>query len=94
MLPDGRLVVRNPGNSRIEVFGPEPGRTEQWRYPAGGLHSVTPMFTDMHGRTLVPIVDRSGDPSSRTLVMQLLVPGPDGTPVDTAGGCQPLERCL
>lgn len=28
MLPDGRLVVRNPGNSRIEVFGPEPGRTE------------------------------------------------------------------
>ena len=53
MLPDGRLVVRNPGNSRIEVFGPEPGRTEQWRYPAGGLHSVTPMFTDMHGRTRV-----------------------------------------
>ena len=83
MLPDGRLVVRNPGNSRIEVFGPEPGRTEQWRYPAGGLHSVTPMFTDMHGRTLVPIVDRSRDPASRTLVMQLLVLGPDGTPVDT-----------
>ena len=81
--PDGRLVVRNPGNSRIEVFGPEPGRTEQWRYPAGGLHSVTPLYTDMHGRTLVPIVDRSRDPSSRTLVTQLLVLGPDGTHVDT-----------
>ncbi len=84
MLPDGRLVVRNPGNQRIEVFGPEPGRTEQWRYPAGGLHTFTPLYTDMHGRTLVPIVDRYRDsPTSRTLVTQLLVLGPDGTPVDT-----------
>jgi len=41
------------------------------------------MYTDMHGRTLVQIVDRSRDPSSRTLVAQLLVLGPDGTPVDT-----------
>ncbi|MDE2795045.1 MAG: 6-bladed beta-propeller [Gemmatimonadota bacterium] len=83
MLPDNRLVVRNPGNQRIEVFGPEAGQTEQWRYGAGGLHSVTPLYTDMHGRTLVNIVDRSGDPSSRVLVTQLLVLGPDGTPADT-----------
>ena len=85
MLPDGRLVVRNPGNQRIEVFGPEPGQTEQWGYPAGGLHSVTPLYTDMHGRTMVSIVDRSRYPSSGggSLVMQLLVLGPDGTPVDT-----------
>ncbi len=85
MLPDGRLVVRNPGNQRIEVFGPESGQTEQWGYPAGGLHSVTPLYTDMHGRTMVSIVDRSRYPSSGggSLVMQLLVLGPDGTPVDT-----------
>ncbi len=84
MLPDGRLVVRNPGNQRIEVFGPEPGQTEQWRYPAGGLHTFTPLYTDMHGRTLVPIVDRSRDESSPgILVTQLLVLGPDGTHVDT-----------
>ena len=84
MLPDGRLAVRNPGNQRIEVFGPEPGRTEQWGYPAGGLHTFTRLYTDMHGRTLVPIVDRSRYPSSRGgLVTQLLVLGPDGTPVDT-----------
>ena len=84
LLPDGRLVVRNPGNQRIEVFGPEPGRTEQWGYPAGGLTTFQPLYTDMHGRTLVTIVDRSRDlSSSRTLVTQLLVLGPDGTPVDT-----------
>ena len=84
LLPDGRLVVRNPGNQRIEVFGPEPGQTEQWGYPAGGLHTFTPLYTDMHGRTLVPIVDRSRYPSSGgVLVTQLLVLGPDGTPVDT-----------
>ncbi len=84
MLPDGRLVVRNPGNQRVEVFGPEPGQNEQWRYPAGGLHTFRQLYTDMHGRTLVPIVDRSRDPSSGGgLVTQLLVLGPDGTPVDT-----------
>ena len=42
LLPDGRLVVRNPGNQRIEVFGPEPGQTEQWGYTAGGLTTFTP----------------------------------------------------
>ncbi len=85
LLPDGRLVVRNPGNQRIEVFGPEPGQTEQWGYPAGGLHTFTRLYTDMHGRTLVPIIDRSRYPSSGggSLVTQLLVLGPDGTPVDT-----------
>ena len=85
MLPDGRLVVRNPGNQRIEVFGPEPGQTEQWVYPAGGLHTFTPLYTDMHGRTMVSVVDRSRYPSSGggSLVTQLLVLGPDGTPVDT-----------
>ncbi len=77
-------MVRNPGNQRIEVFGPEPGQTEQWGYTAGGLTTFTPLYTDMHGRTLVTIVDRSRDlSSSRTLVTQLLVLGPDGTPVDT-----------
>ena len=30
LLPDGRLVVRNPGNQRVEVFGPEAGQTDQW----------------------------------------------------------------
>ena len=84
MLPDGRLVVRNPGNQRVEVFGPEPGHTEQWRYPAGGLTTFRQLYTDMHGRTLVRIVDRSRPSSSGGgLVTQLLVLGPDGTPVDT-----------
>lgn len=84
MLPDGRLVVRNPGNQRVEVFGPEPGRNEQWRYPAGGLTTFTALYTDMHGRTLVPIVDQSRSLSSPGIsVTQLLVLGPDGTPVDT-----------
>lgn len=84
MLPDGRLVVRNPGNQRIEVFGPEPGQTEQWGYGAGGLHTFTPLYTDMHGRTLVTALDRSRDRSSGgNLVTHLLVLGPDGTDLDT-----------
>ena len=84
MLPDGRLVVRNPGNQRVEVFGPGPDQTEQWRYPAGGLTTFARLHTDMHGRTLVPIVDRSRFSSSGgSLVTHLLVLGPDGTHLDT-----------
>ena len=79
LLPDRRLVVRNPGNQRIEVFGPEPGRTEQWGYPAGGLHSSSPLYTDESGRTFVDAADRSAD----GLVIELIVFGPDGTEVDT-----------
>ena len=79
LLPDGRLVVRNPGNQRIEVFGPEPGQTEQWGYPAGGLHSGAPLYTDANGRTFVDAPDRSED----DLVVHLIVFGPDGTQLDT-----------
>ncbi|MCY4574975.1 MAG: 6-bladed beta-propeller, partial [Gemmatimonadetes bacterium] len=79
LLPDGRLVVRNPGNQRIEVFGPEPGQTEQWGYPAGGLHSGAPLYTDANGRTFVDAPDLSED----DLVTHLIVFGPDGTQVDT-----------
>ncbi len=72
-------MVRNPGNQRIEVFGPERGQTEQWRYPAGGLHTFAPLYTEMHGRTFVD----APDPSADGFVADLIVFGPDGTQVDT-----------
>lgn len=78
-LPDGRLVVRDPGNSGLEVFVPGTTETERWRYEAGGLYSVTPLLTDASGRTYLETRDRSRD----GFVMHVIVFGPDGTPIDT-----------
>ena len=79
LLPDGRLVVRDSRNQRIEVFGPGVGQTKQWGYNAGNHGSNSPLYTDAQGRTFVITRDVSQD----GFVMQLIVFGPDGTPVDT-----------
>ena len=80
LLPDGRLVVRDPGNQRIEVFGPGGGRTEQWEYQAGNMYfGSSPLHTDAAGRTFL----NTRDLSREGFVMHIIVLGPDGTPVDT-----------
>ncbi|MCE2397967.1 MAG: 6-bladed beta-propeller [Gemmatimonadetes bacterium] len=79
LLPDGRLVVRDPGNQRIEVFGPASGQSDQWGYRAGGLYTGSPLYTDVNGRTFVYAPDRSDDDRGT----HLIVFGPDGTQVDT-----------
>ena len=79
LLPDGRLVVRDPGNQRLEVFVPGTGESEQWAYDVGGLHSSSPLYTDVNGRTYL----RTSDLSQDGFVMHLVVYGPDGTQVDT-----------
>lgn len=79
LLPDGRLVVRAPGNMRLEVFGPGDGETEQWAYNSGGLYSASPLYTDVNGRTLL----HTRDPSRDGFAMHLIVFGPDGARVDT-----------
>ena len=80
-LPDGRLTVRDPENQRVAVFGPGPGETAQWRY-AAGAYTRSPLYTDARGRTFLLASDparlREGG-----LVMQIIVLGPDGTPLDT-----------
>lgn len=78
-LPDGRLVVRDPGNSGLEVFVPGTTETERWRYDVGGLFSVTPLHTDASGRTYLDTRDLSAD----GFVMHVIVFGPDGAQIDT-----------
>ena len=79
LLPDRRLVVRDPDNQRVAVFGPDPGETDEWRYTAS-TYTLSPLYTDARGRTFL----LAGDPDRvRELVMQVIVLGPDGTPLDT-----------
>ena len=79
LLPDGRLVVRDPGNQRIGVFGPASGQTDQWAYNSGNSYSMLPLHTDANGRTFL----MTRDPSRNGFEMHIVVFGPDGTQVDT-----------
>ncbi|MDE2761504.1 MAG: 6-bladed beta-propeller [Gemmatimonadota bacterium] len=79
LLPDGRLAVRDPGNQRVQIFGPGAGETDQWGYKVGGLYSASPLYTDVNGRTFLHTSDLSRD----DFVMHLIVFGPDGAQVDT-----------
>ena len=80
VLPDGRLVVRDPGNLRVQVFGPGAGDRNEWPYLSGNFYTPRALYTDVRGRTFLfsRIRDSSGD-----LVMHIVVLGPDGAPVDT-----------
>ena len=79
ILPDGRLVVRDPGNRRIAVFGPSPEHSEHWGYDPGNYGSNSPLHTDAQGRTY--LITR--DPSSTDWVRHIIVLGPDGAHLDT-----------
>ena len=79
LLPDGRLVVRDPGNSRVQVYGPGPGETAEWGYRATTDYTDEPMYTDARGRTLLVTRDQSRE----DFTWQLIFLGPDGTPLDT-----------
>ena len=79
LLPDGRLVVRDPGNQRVQVFGPAPGELDEWGYDVGGSYSMSPLYTDTRGRTFLETRDLS---RLNGFVMHIIVLGPDGTHLD------------
>ena len=77
VLPDGRLLVRDPGNMRVQVFDPASGGTEEWDYNSGNTYRAgAPLYTDVRGRTFL----LTSDPSWDDIIILL---GPDGTHLDT-----------
>lgn len=77
VLPDGRLLVRDPGNMRVQVFDPASGGTEEWPYNSGNTYRPgAALPTDVHGRTFLLTSDRTGDDI-------VIVLGSDGTHLDT-----------
>ena len=79
VLPDGRLVVRDPDNQRVTVFGPRPGQTAEWRYNAS-VNTLSPLYTGARGRTFLLAGDLS---RVDDLVMHIIVLSPDGMHLDT-----------
>ncbi len=80
LLPGRRVVVRDPGNARLQVYGPDEESLEEWPYVAA-FYSNRPLWTDDQGRTYVAARDLSDSSGfGRDL---LAVFDPDGTPRDT-----------
>lgn len=62
VLNDGRILVRDPPNSRIAIFNLEGEYLEQWRL-AGGFNSGDRQVTDEEGNSYATtIVERGVDP--------------------------------
>ena len=77
VLSDGRLLVRDPGNMRVQVFDPASGETDEWEYNSGNTYRPgAPLHTDVRGRTFLLTSDQSGDDI-------VIVLGQDGTHLDT-----------
>lgn len=80
LLPDRRVVVRDPANARLQVYGPDEDALQEWPY-ISAFYSNRPLWTDDRGRTYVAAHDLSESGGfGRDL---LAVFDPDGTPRDT-----------
>ena len=73
-ISNGRVLVRDPANGRVQLFEPGTGETEEWRYLPSGVFANTPLYQDDQGRIYVDITEEE----QRFIVMDS-----DGTQVDT-----------
>jgi len=81
VLPDGRILVRDPPNSRIAVFDESGSYLYQWHL-SGGFNSGTRFYVDHGGNSYVTaLLDRNLDPWDWR--MALIRYSPEGEILDT-----------
>lgn len=81
VLSDGRILVRDPGNARIQVYAPSGEALATWSI-RGGFNTSSPLFRDRDDNVYTQIlVDPEAD--IRDWVIGLVRIGPDGVPGDT-----------
>ena len=81
ILSDGRILLRDPGNARIQVYALDGAALETWSI-RGGFNTSNPLFRDDADNVYTQIlVDPHAD--VRDWVIGLVRIGPDGTPGDT-----------
>lgn len=81
VLSDGRVVLRDPGNARIQVFSPHGEALDTWRL-RGGFFTSRRMVVDQDNRSYVQILLDPGA-SVRDWKSALLQILPDGSHGDT-----------
>jgi hypothetical protein len=81
VLSDGRVLLRDPGNARIQVYSPEGEPLETWRI-RGNYNTSNRMVVDREDRTYTQLLlDPTADIRDwQTGLMRIL---PDGTVSDT-----------
>ncbi|UCC82145.1 MAG: hypothetical protein JSW46_14290 [Gemmatimonadota bacterium] len=81
ILPDGRIVLRDPANARLSVFSPQGEYLDGWR-SRGGLHTSRRLYKDTAGSvyTLLLLNLEGGIDDWTTALVRY---GPDGAPGDT-----------
>lgn len=81
ILSDGRILVRDPGNARIQVYAPSGEALATWSI-RGGFNTSSPLFRDRQDNVYTQIlVDPQAD--VRDWVIGLVRIGPDGVAGDT-----------
>ena len=73
-ISNSRVLVRDPANGRVQLFGLETGENEEWKYLPSGVFMNTPLYQDDQGRVYVDITEEE----QRFIVMDS-----DGTQIDT-----------
>jgi hypothetical protein len=83
LLPDGRLLVRDPGNARVAVFSADGAYAADWRLPSGGGFSTSrKMYVDTAGNSYnMVLLERGQDVTDWTYGLARL--GRDGSHTDT-----------
>ena len=81
VFADGRILVRDHGNNRVQVFGPGDAPPEEWGYNSGNYGSSEPLWTDRESRTYVVAPDLSQPFGARDNIY--IVFDPDGVVRDT-----------
>ncbi len=61
ILPDGRMLVRDPGNGRINVYDAEGTSFTSWRLPSGGTFNTSrPLYIDRSGNSYTMVLLEAG----------------------------------
>lgn len=81
VLSDGRILLRDPANARIQVYSPEGEALDEWRI-RGGFNTSSRMIVDTLDRAYtIILLDVEADVRDwKAGLVQIL---PDGTPGDT-----------
>lgn len=82
VLSDGRVVLRDPGNSRLVVYGPEGDFLDQWPLNVGGFASPRKLYRTRDDR-LHSMVFLDTDRPPTQWNAGLTRYAPDGTVIDT-----------
>jgi hypothetical protein len=76
LLPDGRLLIRDPGNARITVYAPDGGYLAGWTLPSGGGFSTSrKLYTDTAGNAYsMVLLERDQDVTKWTYGLARITP--------------------